>query len=63
MADGVLCLTYRATNSFNAIVPGRAVIRDTKINTSDEGDKFTPTWNRYCGGKSGKDVSYIRRAI
>src|SRR5262249_4993740 len=35
MDDGTLCLTYRATNSFNAIVPGRAVIADNKISTSD----------------------------
>ncbi len=63
MASGALCVTYRATNSFNAIVPGRAVVLKDRIATSDDGDKFPVTWNRHCGGKSGEDVSYIRRAI
>jgi hypothetical protein len=60
--DGNLCLTYRATNSFNAVVPGRAVITEKRISTSDEAN-FGPIWNSRCGGKSGTDVSYIRLAI
>jgi hypothetical protein len=47
MNDGTLCIKYRATNSFNAIVPGYAVIRQNRIST--EG------WDRYCAGKSGEE--------
>ena len=49
MDDGTLCVMYRATNSFNAIVPGQAVITATAIHTSDD------TWNSRCGGKRGTD--------
>jgi hypothetical protein len=63
MADGTLCLSYRATNSFNAIVPGRAVVSKTAITTSDNESRFTPLWNKLCGGKSGTDITYIRRAL
>lgn len=63
MADGTLCLTYRATNSFNAVIPGYAVIASNKINTSDDRDAFTPIWNRRCANKSGEDLTYIRRAL
>jgi hypothetical protein len=47
MNDGTLCIKYHATNSFNAIVPGYAIIRQNRI--SAEG------WNRYCAGKSGEE--------
>jgi hypothetical protein len=63
MKDGTLCLSYRATNSFNAIVPGRAVISKTTIATSDDESRFVPLWNKLCANKSGEDISYIRRAL
>jgi hypothetical protein len=47
MDDGTLCIKYHATNSFNAIVPGYAIIRQNRI--SAEG------WNRYCADKSGEE--------
>jgi hypothetical protein len=62
MDDGTLCLTYRATNSFNAIVPGRTVIAKGKTVSSGESN-FVPFWNKHCGGKTGTDISYIRAAI
>jgi hypothetical protein len=62
MDDGVLCVTYRATNSFNAVVPGRAVITATKILTPGQ-DGFTGRWNARCAKKSGVDVTYIRQAL
>ena len=63
MKDGTLCLSYRATNSFNAIVPGRAVISKTTIATSDDESRFVPLWNKLCANKGGEDISYIRRAL
>ncbi|MBX3535795.1 MAG: hypothetical protein KF826_15720 [Xanthobacteraceae bacterium] len=57
MDDGTLCVFYRATNSFNAIVPGYATIRKDRIYTGNE------QWSRYCAGKSGEDKSYIRQAL
>jgi hypothetical protein len=59
MKDGTLCLTYRAANSFNAIILERAVI-DTK--TTGASTEVT-AWNKYCGGKTGTDISYIKSAI
>jgi hypothetical protein len=57
--DGTLCLTYRGTNSFNAIIMERAVI-DTKTTGASTDAAM---WNKRCGGKSGIDISYIRHAI
>lgn len=57
MPDGHLCVFYRATNSFNAIVPGHAVISATAIQTS------VAAWNQFCGGRKGTDLTYIRNAI
>jgi hypothetical protein len=62
MADGTLCVTYRATNSFNAVVPGWAVITKAAILTSGH-DGFIGRWNARCGGKTGDDVTYMRRAL
>jgi len=60
MKDGTLCLNYRATNSFNAVVPGAAVIAQKTAATSDDRDKFRPLWNKHCAGKQGEDVKVIR---
>lgn len=57
MADGTICYQYRATNSFNAVVPGLFVLSNTK-SSSQPND-----WNKYCGGKSGDDMSYARQAL
>lgn len=63
MDDGTLCLTYRATNAFNALRLGRAVIDAKRIATSDDPDRFSGVWNRLCANKTGTDISYIRRAL
>lgn len=44
MPGGVVCITHRATNSYNAIVTGHTAI--------DAGNK-TGDWNKLCGGKTG----------
>jgi RNA polymerase subunit RPABC4/transcription elongation factor Spt4 len=52
-----LCLTYRSTNSFNAVITDRYVVSD-KVSSGT-----VDAWNKYCGGKSGTDYTYARRAI
>lgn len=60
MDDGTLCLSYRATNSFNAVVPGEAVITKDRIFTSDKRDRFATEYNKRCANKSGKRMRHIR---
>jgi hypothetical protein len=62
MADGIYCFEYRATNSFNAIVLGRAFFGAGKVGTSDQGSTFSPLWNRYCA-RSGEDFDTIVYAM
>lgn len=48
---GATCYEYRGTNSFNAVVPGKAVFDPHKplILTSDrDGNKFVKAWNDIC---------------
>ena len=51
---GSICVEYRASNSFNAIVLERAAF-DPKGAVGD--------WNRLCAGKSGTDYTHARRAL
>lgn len=52
--NGTLCVIYRGTNSFNAIVTEqKAVLANGTI-----GD-----WNKNCGGKRGEDVSRVKHAL
>ena len=60
MDDGTLCVTYRATNSFNAVIPGEAIITKDRIYTSDKRDRFVAEYNKRCANKSGKGMRHIR---
>jgi hypothetical protein len=62
MDSGALCFTYRATNSFNAVVPGHAVYHGGSIVASGH-DGFTARWNRHCGGKTGTAVRGLAYAL
>lgn len=54
MDDGTVCVVYRGTNSFNAVVTeNKAISTDARV----------VDWNRYCGGKSGKDMKFARQAL
>lgn len=55
--DGVVCIEYRATNSFNATVPGRYIMSD-----SVSGDT-SALWNKHCAHKPISDFSYARQAL
>jgi hypothetical protein len=61
-SEGIYCYEYRATNSFNAIVPGHAFVGNGKSGSSDGGPGFTALWNKYCG-RSGEDFGTITYAI
>jgi hypothetical protein len=64
MQDGSFCFMYRATNSFNAIVPGHAVFSTEGLATSDDRQKFARAWKRSCDGKTGRDLAgEIRRHL
>lgn len=54
MADDSLCVEYRATNKLNAVILSQLVI----LKTGDIG-----TWEKYCEGKSGINITYIRTAL
>ncbi|UVC08676.1 hypothetical protein IHQ71_26700 [Rhizobium sp. TH2] len=52
--DGNLCITYRGTNSFNAIVTEAAVIgKDMAVRTDAK------SWKKRCAGKSGERYTHI----
>lgn len=57
--EGAFCFEYRATNSFNAIVPGQAYFRNGKGHSSDETDTFRAGWNRNCTGGFASEYSVI----
>lgn len=52
-----ICLVYRSTNSFNAVVTERYTVNDKVSSTG------TAAWNKHCGGKTGDDYSYAKRVI
>ena len=49
-----LCLTYRATNSFNAIVTEQIAVTSTGIRSP---------WDKACAGKRGWDVTPFVRSV
>jgi len=53
----VLCVTYRARNSFNAITPGVYVFAPGEV--TDDVDAF----NKHCTGPMGQDFTYARHAL
>lgn len=54
MADDTLCVEYRATNKFNAVILSHLVI----LKGGNIG-----VWNTHCADKSGVNITYIRRAL
>lgn len=51
MADSVVCLVYRGTNSFNAIITEQATAMGAVVS------KSAKQWDKYCAGQSGKDYA------
>lgn len=51
MPDDAVCLVYRGTNSFNAIITEQATAMGAVVSKSSN------QWNKYCAGQSGKDYA------
>lgn len=60
-SDGSLCYTYRAANSFNAIIPGQAVFSPTQTAISGQA-AFPMLWSKYCKGY-GQEVENVAFAL
>lgn len=60
---GDFCMTYRATNSFNAPVPGYAVLTSDNKTAMGNAEVVRGLWNKHCASKSGKDMLHIRHAL
>ena len=54
MADDSLCVQYRATNKFNALILSQLVI----LKSGQIG-----AWDTHCAGKSGQVITSIRGAL
>lgn len=54
---GATCYDYRGANSFNAVIPGRAVfIPPSKLLTQEaNGNAFVKAWNDTCTKAGGKE--------
>jgi len=52
-----ICIVYRSTNSFNAIVTEQYTLND-KVSATG-----SAAWNQHCAGKTGDDYSYARVAL
>jgi hypothetical protein len=54
VTGGALCLTYRATNSFNAVITDQVAIK----RNLQQGD-----WNKECGGRQVSEMNHIKQAL
>lgn len=61
---GAICLQYRGTNSFNAVVPGYAVLAPNAaaVLAGSERD-VAAAWNQHCAKQSMRDISYLKHAL
>jgi hypothetical protein len=53
VGNEVLCITYRGTNSFNAVVTEQKAIRAFQV----------VNWNKECAGKSGENFDNVQYAL
>jgi hypothetical protein len=60
---GTLCYEYRSTNSFNAVVPGYAVVLADGTTSSSDAKGGTAAWNKHCAKKGLQDLLHVRRAM
>lgn len=57
MQGPTLCITYRSTNSFNAVVTDRYVVSD-KISSAE-----AAAWKKHCAGKTGTSYAYLKSVL
>jgi len=55
--QGAICIEYRATNSFNAVVPGNYVVAGATAGDSPA------LWNKHCANQRLTDYSFARQAL
>jgi hypothetical protein len=55
--DGTLCVVYRGSNAFGAIITKQHVFTATSNSDSSQ------SWNRHCAGKEGRSVRHIRAVV
>lgn len=59
IGDDTFCYEYRATNSFNAVVPGHFVwVPSAKVSSES-----AAAWNKHCANKTGEDITYVRQTL
>lgn len=68
MSDGTACYTYRARNSFNAMLQSSAVLFATsnQVEILLEGqheNRFVSVWNKRCAGQAGTDVTTLVKRL
>lgn len=60
--DGSFCYFFRATNSSNALVPGRAVFVDGVLHVTGE-DTFLAAWLTHCDGRGVENFDMVAYAL
>ena len=60
---GAVCIEYRGTNSFNAVVPSYAVLSPDGKAANGTASATSTAWNAHCAHKNGKDYSHISHAM
>jgi hypothetical protein len=61
--DGAACYSYRARNSFNAMILGNAVLANGKILVEGSSDGFSRSWNKECTKADGEDGLALLQAM
>jgi hypothetical protein len=62
IGSGAFCYWFRATNSFNAIIPGQAVSYSGKLHVSGE-DGFDGWWQGFCDTASYENFETVPYAL
>lgn len=55
--SGAICFRYRARNGFGGMNVESLVITPKDRFIHEKADGFVGAWNRYCSGKSGRDIA------
>lgn len=61
--DGTVCMTYRATNSFNAVVPAQAIRQAATYWVSESDVGFAQRWRSLCAGRGRDETRMVQRFL
>lgn len=56
---GAVCINYRGTNSFNAVVPGLMVLPSDASSKSATAEQTPTAWNKHCAKTPGRDITSV----